>query len=232
MKHIFTFFSIFFVFNCFGQFSHTPNPVEIIAPVDSLITKQKIEITISADTNYMIHWQLFKDPATWKSGWATQVCDLNLCYLENVDKNPKGIPNDARKGTGAWYVYFIPNQIPGDSEMELVLYGDADHTVELYRIPIIVHATTSSKTTNIKIKNDIVLYPNPAQDYFSISNGNKIDKIKLYNILGTEIKSFYHYNNAQHLIGDLKPGMYLIQMLDKDNNIVKTSKLNKLSSGA
>lgn len=232
MKHIFTLLSLFFVLNCFAQFSHTPNPAIVIAPVDTLITKYQIDITMDVDTVYEVHWQLFKDGETWNSSWGTQVCDLNLCYLENVDKNSRGIPNNIYEGTSTWYVYFIPNEIPGETEMELVLYGDADREVELYRIPIEVHSIKTTNTVNVHLKNDVTVFPNPAQDFFSLSNDIHVDKIKIYNILGSEIKTFFHYKNAQHLIGDLKEGMYLIRMIDKDNNVIKTTKLNKFSTGA
>jgi len=34
------------------------------------------------------------------------------------------------------------------------------------------------------------------------------------------------------LIGDLKSGMYLVRMLDKNDKIIKTAKLNKIHTGA
>ena len=232
MKHIFTSLLFFLAFNCFSQFSHTPNPAVIEAPIDSLITKYYIDIIMEKDTTYEVHWQLFKDGETWKDGWGTQVCDLNLCYLENIDRNPRNIPNTMGKGIHTFSIYFLPNGIPGDTQLELVLYGDAEHINELYRIPVDVHAINTSNTFNINSQNEITVYPNPAQDYFSIINSSKVDKIKLYNILGNEVKTFYHYNNAQHIIAELKAGMYILRMLDKDNKTIKTIKLNKLFSGA
>ncbi|MCZ2102237.1 MAG: T9SS type A sorting domain-containing protein [Chitinophagales bacterium] len=232
MKHIFTLLAFFTVFTCFGQFTHNPDPSAIIAPVDSLITKYQIDISVDADTTYVVHWELFKDGESWKDGWGTQVCDLNLCYLENVDRNPRSFPNDMGRGTYAWFVYFVPNEIEGATTLELVLYGDADHDEELYRIPIDVQAVKTTSVAHVSLGKDIAVYPNPAQNYFSLTNSNKVEKIKIYNMLGNEVKSFYHYNNAQHMIGDIKPGMYLISMFDKDNNIIKTSKLNKVSTGA
>jgi hypothetical protein len=51
-------------------------------------------------------------------------------------------------------------------------------------------------------------------------------------MFGREIKSFYHYNNAQHEIGELKSGMYILKMIDEKGRLVKTMKLNKVYSGA
>lgn len=232
MRYIFTLLTFFIAFNGYCQFSHKPDTVVINAHIDTLITKKKILITVDADTTYEVHWTLFKDSVTWKKGWGTQVCDLNLCYLENKDENPKAIPNYMGRGTTAWYVYMLPYGISGDSKLELVLYGDEDRTIELYRIPIDVHAFNTTNTINVKLGNDIVLYPNPSEEYFSVSNSRNVEKIKLYNMLGKEVKTFFHYNNAQHLIGDLKSGMYLVRMLDKNDKIIKTAKLNKIHTGA
>ncbi|KXK40519.1 MAG: T9SS type A sorting domain-containing protein [Saprospiraceae bacterium] len=230
MKHIFTLVFLYFSIAVFGQFNHSPNPVVINAPVDSVITKYKINIEVERDTNYVVYWELKKDSTTWNENWATQVCDLNLCYLPNVDRNPKSFPNYMGQGNYDFYVYFIPNGVAGQTHMELVLYGDDEYSQELYTIEIDVNASTTS-TKEIS-KNLISVYPNPASDYFSIANGNNVSKIKIYNMFGAEVKSFYHYNNAQHLVGDLKPGMYILRMLDNKNNTIKTVKFNKIHSGA
>ena len=226
MKHIFTILTFFIVFNCFGQLSHSPDPAVINTHVDTLQEKYAIDITVEADTSYTVHWQLFLNGETWVDTWGVQVCDINLCYLENVLRNSQSIPNHMGKSTHHWYVYVSPNETPGDSDMELVLYGDAEQTIEIHRIPIEVHVAGRTNTFNVALNNEVNVFPNPAQEYFSLSNDSNVETIRLYNVLGSEIKAFNHYDSAKHSISDLNPGMYLLSMFDKQNNILKTSRFN------
>ncbi|MBK8518692.1 MAG: T9SS type A sorting domain-containing protein [Saprospiraceae bacterium] len=83
-----------------------------------------------------------------------------------------------------------------------------------------------------RISEDIKVYPNPATDYIQISNVNSVKKIVVINILGKEMKTFIHYNNAQHDISELKSGMYIVKLLDEKNKVVRTLKFNKSFDGA
>ncbi len=81
------------------------------------------------------------------------------------------------------------------------------------------------------LSEDIKVFPNPASDYFQINNGVNVKRVVVYNMFGKEIKSFFHYTNAQHEISDLKAGLYMVKMLDDRNKIVKSIKLHKNLSG-
>lgn len=84
-----------------------------------------------------------------------------------------------------------------------------------------------------KIIEEIKVFPNPAIDYIQISTGAAIiKKIVITNIFGKEVKVFQHYNNAQHDISELKPGLYIIRMLDEKNKIMRSLKFNKNFDGA
>ncbi|MBK8626318.1 MAG: T9SS type A sorting domain-containing protein [Saprospiraceae bacterium] len=78
---------------------------------------------------------------------------------------------------------------------------------------------------------DIKVFPNPTTDFFQISNSLNIKKVVVYNMFGKEVKSFFHYNNAQHDVNDLKTGMYIVKMMDERNKVIKSVKLNKNYSG-
>jgi hypothetical protein len=85
----------------------------------------------------------------------------------------------------------------------------------------------------IKMIEDIKVFPNPAVDYIQISNGSfVVKKIVILNIFSKEVKSFQHYNNAQHDISELKPGLYIIRMVDEKNKVIRSLKFNKTYDGA
>jgi hypothetical protein len=79
---------------------------------------------------------------------------------------------------------------------------------------------------------ELKVYPNPTADFFQINNGLNIKKVIVYNMFGKEVKSFYHYNNAQHDVNDLRPGMYIVKMMDEKNKVIKSVKLHKNFVGA
>lgn len=72
----------------------------------------------------------------------------------------------------------------------------------------------------------IVLYPNPSNDNFSLSEAVK--SVELYNVTGQLIKSFKGGFSAQHtfIISDLTSGMYFVK-LTNDSNQQGTIKLIK-----
>jgi hypothetical protein len=82
------------------------------------------------------------------------------------------------------------------------------------------------------VADELKVFPNPTTDYFQISNGSNIKKIVVYNIFGKEVKTFFHYNNAQHEVSDIKSGMYIVKMIDEKNKVIKSVKLHKNFTGA
>lgn len=83
----------------------------------------------------------------------------------------------------------------------------------------------SKKKYNI---DDIKLYPNPAGDYFRIENGVNIKDIEVINVLGKVVKQYAPASQSENFyIGDLNTGLYLVRMLDKNKNVIKTIRLQK-----
>lgn len=93
-------------------------------------------------------------------------------------------------------------------------------------------APANSSASLELVFDELKVFPNPTTDYFQISNGSNIKKIVVYNIFGKEVKTFFHYNNAQHEVSDIKSGMYIVKMIDEKNKVVKSVKLHKNFTGA
>lgn len=223
---------------CAAAIYHEPEKLKINTPavVDTTTDiKLPIYFVVDKDTTYTVYWKVFKDAQTWRPEcYSTYVCDKVLCYGQNVDKN--SIENEMGQGRHLFEFHFKPSikptcSLPGCTLIDLVLYGDSRFSEEIYRVKIDVNDCLTSNTINLSDILSVKVYPNPAQEYFQLSNDENVDKIKVYNIFGSEVKSFFHYKNAQHIIGDLKSGMYFVKMLDTNNKIIKTVKLNKVFSG-
>lgn len=80
------------------------------------------------------------------------------------------------------------------------------------------HQATSTK---------IQIYPNPASDYFKISNPENLESIIVYNLLGRSVKSFKDFDQKSYAISDLQDGVYLLQLNSKDQSKSKTIRLTK-----
>ncbi|HHS96259.1 MAG TPA: T9SS type A sorting domain-containing protein [Phaeodactylibacter sp.] len=74
----------------------------------------------------------------------------------------------------------------------------------------------------------IKVYPNPASDYIKLSKATNVDRIKILSLIGTPIKTFKVYvKNEKYNVSTLPKGLYLIQLLDSNNNIIGTERLQK-----
>jgi hypothetical protein len=219
---------------CSPDIYHEPDPLKINTPmvVDTTADiKLPIYFIVDRDTTYTVYWKVFKDPVTWRTGcYSTYICDKILCYGENVDKNV--FENEMGQGRHLFEFHFKPTlksncALPGCTLIDLVLYGDSQYSEEIYRVKIDVNDCLTSNTINLTDILNVKVYPNPAQEYFQLSNDENVQNINIYDISGREVKSFNHNKDAQHLIGDLNSGMYFLKMTDKNNRTINTVKLNK-----
>ncbi|MBX2828690.1 MAG: spondin domain-containing protein [Flavobacteriaceae bacterium] len=83
--------------------------------------------------------------------------------------------------------------------------------------------------TNDLIKNEMKLYPNPAQDRFAVSHSSALRSVHVYNVLGAEVmkKENINSNTVEVNISDLPSGAYLVKTVN-DSNQESVSRLIKL----
>lgn len=84
---------------------------------------------------------------------------------------------------------------------------------------------TSSKEVD---KDDIVVFPNPANNYFEISEIKGLEKLEIYNLNGKLIQT--RIINSTLVNINLDPGMYILRMV-KSNSKTSLKKLLVLKSG-
>ncbi len=73
----------------------------------------------------------------------------------------------------------------------------------------------------------VTIYPNPATDFISVSNEDKVSEIVIYNLVGRKIKTFEVESGARYNISDLVEGMYLIQILNHAKKVITTQRISK-----
>jgi len=76
---------------------------------------------------------------------------------------------------------------------------------------IISDFTLSTQEFNTS-KSKLIIFPNPSTDYLQISGLTKIEKYKVYSILGTEISNGIISNNEKINVQNLTNGFYLLKV--------------------
>ncbi|MCB0642735.1 MAG: T9SS type A sorting domain-containing protein [Phaeodactylibacter sp.] len=71
------------------------------------------------------------------------------------------------------------------------------------------------------------VFPNPAIDFISLKNPGTVQTIRIYNLVGRELRQFEVEMGKRYPVSDLPRGMYLVQMVDQSQNVIKTQRINK-----
>ncbi len=77
-------------------------------------------------------------------------------------------------------------------------------------------------------KADLSVYPNPTTEYISVSdNSDQVAYVAVFNLVGKKIKQFDFVKGENLFVADLPKGMYLVQILDRSRQVLKTQKVDK-----
>ncbi len=77
-------------------------------------------------------------------------------------------------------------------------------------------------------KSDLSIYPNPTAEFISVRDNNDVvGYLAVYNIVGRKLKEFEYLKGDQYSLLDLPKGMYLVQIQDRNRQIITTQKIDK-----
>lgn len=101
----------------------------------------------------------------------------------------------------------------------------------LVLLPIVLFffaLATLDAQSNSNPKNILGFYPNPAIDYIQIQDDQEtVGQVFIFNMTGRKVKEFVYTKGEKCYVADLPKGMYLLQMLDKNQRIISTQKMDK-----
>ncbi|MCB0686969.1 MAG: T9SS type A sorting domain-containing protein, partial [Saprospiraceae bacterium] len=157
-------------------------------------------------------------------GWQSAICDINACYSVETDTTPQE---------------FLLTLAPGDSSMLDVhirpggLEGNANIKVKVEEVSNPENTVTGeylfnmlSPSLDIK-REELKIYPNPALDYFQLSDYDHVDQVVVYNLVGQELRRFNVFPGAKFDVISLPREVYLIRLMDARNKVIKTFRLKK-----
>jgi hypothetical protein len=221
MKHPLLLFLFLFPFYAASQsLSIRPNMVETDVDHTKFETVAHSFLTNNSDEEVTIRWSRKVINST--VGWESAICDNNACYATTVDSALMSVilgPGDSTNLD----VHIRPNGIEGSAHIDLVAYNinNPDERVEG---SFFFNQTLSVSPIELEA---IKIYPNPASDYFQLTSYEHVDQVMVYNLVGRHLRTFIAYPSEKFNISDLQRGMYLIRLIDRKKDVIKTLRINK-----
>lgn len=75
---------------------------------------------------------------------------------------------------------------------------------------------------------ELSVFPNPTTDnIFVQDNADAVGQVIVFNLLGKKVKSFEASKGEHYYVGDLAKGVYLVQLVGRNKQVVKTQKIEK-----
>ncbi len=147
---------------------------------------------------------------------STQLKDVLI--VANFNVIPQNVPSGFPY-TGTWYNLM-------DNTSINVISTSAAITLQPGEFKIYGNKTASLAIADYEKSPTIVLYPNPASDYFTLNETTS--KVQIFSITGQLVKSFDANQTAgtQFSVSDLNQGLYIVKTFD-ENNGMKVLKLLK-----
>lgn len=148
--------------------------------------------------------------------WEYYLPFNDYCWVSRMDKDDKG---------GVW----VTGQCTENVGNDVRSYAKVTYIDSIAFWPRI--STTVSVEEPIKKAEEIKLFPNPAQDYFTVRQylrPVKLDYILLDQTGRIMKEARSNYTDTQINIADLKSGIYFLRAIDAKGNVITTEKVIKL----
>ena len=182
-----------------------------------MITLKTMEPVFSGTVTINNSSSLFPNIKITNSALAsTQLKDVLI--VANFNVIPQNVPSGFPY-TGTWYNLM-------DNTSINVISTSAAITLQPGEFKIYGNKTASLAIADYEKSPTIVLYPNPAADYFTLNETTS--KVQIFSITGQLVKSFDANKSAgsQFSVSDLNQGLYIVKAFD-ENNEMKVLKLLK-----
>lgn len=139
-------------------------------------------------------------------GWELAVCDKNLCYLPSTTSAEFTIFPDE---VATMDVHAYPNNVEGFAIARVTLTEATNPDTEVSQLYYFnINPNSTNQVEALKVK----LYPNPVQDFFTISEVERAERVIVRNLQGQQVVSFPFQNQGHYNIANLPAGQYLIQL--------------------
>jgi Secretion system C-terminal sorting domain len=182
-----------------------------------------VQVTNTSASSASIYWskRMTNNPVPWTS-W---ICDKNLCYTPEVNSCPTPKPNLLGPGESfELQIHMSPAQVEGSADYQVTLLDELGNSLFVITGEFLISNSTAVKETN---EAKLSIFPNPATDFFKVSDIPGLNNIELFNIVGNKVRSFEAVPQKQYYVGDLTDGIYLVRLESAGGKVIKTIRLSK-----
>lgn len=174
--------------------------------------------------------------------WQAQLCVNNEsggCFSWDVLSNsaaalPNPIPlTIAANDHSIFDLGVRPKSVAGCGTYEIKVTPMNDTTDVLvtgaynFRFNVDANCVALVSATNNFDKSSVKIFPNPTTDYFTITDNSYVKSIQVFNIVGKQMAMTNFQNGDAINISNFPNGLYLVRMLDKDGDVLTTTRLTK-----
>lgn len=154
-----------------------------------------------------LRWVKLNNQVT--SGWLSTICDVNLCYPDNVDSADFTL---AGNSIGNVDGHFYPNNIVGNGTLRVRVYEISNPSNSV--IVTFIGSTTGASVNHLS-KPSLKVYPVPTDNYLFVETAVAFEyaDIEIYNMIGKKVAQFKNNGLKSRIsVGHLPKGQYIIRM--------------------
>ena len=116
----------------------------------------------------------------------------------------------------------------GTFEVHVSLTSDTSEIMAIGIYNYMINTTPDCITSiNNLEKKQIVIFPNPTSDYFSITENSSVKSLDIYNIVGKQMVIEPFQNGNAINVSNFPNGLYLVRMLDEDVDVFENNSIDK-----
>ncbi len=189
---------------------------------DSFEVKGRVTIKKTSNQTKKFTWQ--RSLSTITNGWYCLVCDKTNCWSAAT-----GSPLDYIELAGGASInldiFIRPEKKSGAATIDVKIFEQGN---EANAVTSKITFSSNSKEKVVKTPDsNVSIYPNPAVEYFMISDNSNVEKVVIYNIIGRQMRSYKVTDGTKYYVNDLPDGIYIIRLLHANGTTLKTSRLSK-----
>ncbi len=189
-----------------------------------------IDFTNNSSTDMEVEWARVTNDLP--DGWLAFICiEGGSCYNSTTDASPAGEDWVIPAGESRWLeVQFRADAVNGTAVegtgtvvLSMTDKNNANNTASATWV-----GTASVSPVKDLEQEDIKIFPNPASNFIKLSNSSIVEQIEVFNLIGRKVKTFFDVaEGSLYNIADLPKGIYMIRMLDADNETLVTKRISK-----
>lgn len=192
-------------------------------------------INTSQDT-LNVRWEIRRSESMCQEEWGFLICDNNNCYTEFISSNvdpdfPIDIPSVMPPNDNYdFIVHILPKLFEGccDVTIDFSLVEAIDDIILSIDLPIQINdANCSVTSTKDDLLPNLVMYPNPFNDFVTLQNAEGISRAKIYDIKGQLVSDQKISNNTISNLEEITEGLYLVSFYNENSELLKTVNIIK-----